>query len=878
LALAGAGAVMLFGAAAASVGRHGPAGNPDSWSAQTPYPILISQEALTYQGGRLYSFGGVSQGRRVPTAYKYDPATNQWAALPPLPQALSGASAVSDGTAIYILNGFNGHADQNLLYRYDPLTGAYTTLARPAVATSAQAAVYLAGQIYRIGGALNGTPTGTVEVYTVATDSWAPAPAYPQAVRWLAATAANGAIYTAGGVGAGNQGTAATYRYTPATGVWDDSAVPDLPGTRWGAAAGLVNGRWLLAGGIENGTYSTSMITWDFAGPAWAEDPAHPLPQARYSMGSAAGNLSFYSVGGCAQGDCGTGTSDTQQYQAPAFWDVHPTDYFYTPVLYLVAHGVVSGYADGTFRPSATTTRGQLTKLIVLGEGWPTDTSGGPHFTDVPPSYVFYNVIETAVHHGVISGYSDGTFRPGADVTRGQIAKIIVNAQGWPIDTRGGPHFGDVPPDSTFYSFVETAVTRGIISGYADHTFRPGNPATRGQIAKIVYNALLIGPSVTGTPATRTPTARPTNTSTPQPTSTRTPTPAITATPTPTCAPSWQIVPSPNLGVSSTLSGIAALAPYDVWAVGSYHNGTIDQTLIEHWDGATWSVVASPYTGTGSAYLNGVAAVAAGDVWAVGYIFDPTTGQSPLVEHWNGSTWTIVSTPPVGQAAALADLTVIAANNVWAVGHYYTAASIEQTLTEHWDGVNWTVIPSANSDVAENNLSGISAVAANDIWAVGSIQNTLVEHWDGGAWTIVPSPNVGTLQTALKSVTAVSRDDVWAVGYYFDNTDPGRTLIEHWNGIQWLIVSSPDAGEDFLTDVVAVGPHDVWAVGNSNSVNTLVLRWNGTSWSIIPSPSVAGSFTDLNSIAAVNAGDLWAAGEGNAQTLIEHYGCPAFGR
>src|SRR5690242_1482275 len=152
----------------------------------------------------------------------------------------------------------------------------------------------------------------------------------------------------------------------------------------------------------------------------------------------------------------GGSTAAARPAATSPFSDVQPTDYFYTPVLYLVAHGVVSGYADGTFRPAANTTRGQLAKLIVLGEGWPPDTHGGPHFSDVPPDYVFYSVIETAVNHGVISGYSNGTFRPGADVTRGQLSKIIVGAQGWPINTSGGPHFSDVPLGSPFYPYIET--------------------------------------------------------------------------------------------------------------------------------------------------------------------------------------------------------------------------------------------------------------------------------------------------------------------------------------------------------------------------------------------------------------------------------------
>ena len=77
-------------------------------------------------------------------------------------------------------------------------------------------------------------------------------------------------------------------------------------------------------------------------------------------------------------------------------------------------------------------------------------------------------------------------------MTRGQLSKIVVTAAGWPLDTAGGPHFSDVPTTNPFYSFVETAYHHAIISGYSDGTFRPGNDATRGQIAKIVYTAIAL--------------------------------------------------------------------------------------------------------------------------------------------------------------------------------------------------------------------------------------------------------------------------------------------------------------------------------------------------------------------------------------------------
>jgi hypothetical protein len=180
------------------------------------------------------------------------------------------------------------------------------------------------------------------------------------------------------------------------------------------------------------------------------------------------------------------------------FADVQPTDYFYVPVQYLASRGVISGYADGTFRPYNNTTRGQLAKIVVLAEGWALDTTGGPHFRDVPPGSAFYSVVETAYNRGIISGYGCGTgcreFRPGANVTRAQLCKILVGAEGWAVATQGGPYFRDVPETDPFYAYIETAYSHNLISGYGCGVgcaeFRPGKNATRGQISKIVYGAV----------------------------------------------------------------------------------------------------------------------------------------------------------------------------------------------------------------------------------------------------------------------------------------------------------------------------------------------------------------------------------------------------
>jgi hypothetical protein len=169
---------------------------------------------------------------------------------------------------------------------------------------------------------------------------------------------------------------------------------------------------------------------------------------------------------------------------------VHPTDYFYTPVSYLYCAGAISGYSDNTFRPYNNTTRGQLVKIVVLAENWPLYIPGTPTFNDVGPTSPFFAYIETAVQHQMISGYADGTFRPNNNVTRGQVCKIISIAERWAVIDPVDPHFSDVGVDNPFYIFVETAFSKGVISGYSDGTFRWSSNATRGQLSKIVYTAV----------------------------------------------------------------------------------------------------------------------------------------------------------------------------------------------------------------------------------------------------------------------------------------------------------------------------------------------------------------------------------------------------
>jgi hypothetical protein len=173
-----------------------------------------------------------------------------------------------------------------------------------------------------------------------------------------------------------------------------------------------------------------------------------------------------------------------------SFSDVQASDWFYEFVNCLYCRGAISGYANGTFRPYNNTTRGQLSKIVVVAFAYPIYTPPTPTFSDVPADHPFYPYVETAAQAGIVSGYADGTFKPGNDVTRGQLSKIVVVAAGWRLLNPITPTFSDVPQGSPFYQYIETAVCHDIVTGYADGTFRPGNNATRSQISKIVCLAV----------------------------------------------------------------------------------------------------------------------------------------------------------------------------------------------------------------------------------------------------------------------------------------------------------------------------------------------------------------------------------------------------
>jgi len=352
---------------------------------------------------------------------------------------------------------------------------------------------------------------------------------------------------------------------------------------------------------------------------------------------------------------------------------------------------------------------------------------------------------------------------------------------------------------------------------------------------------------------------------------------------------SWRVQPSPNVGtLANAFGGVSALSRTDAWAVGTSQSesGTDFDTMAQHWNGTTWSVVPSPDGGILNR-LNGVAQLASNDVWAVGenYNLDVQAYQT-LVEHWDGSAWTIVPSPNRGtRYDSLTSVVAVGPSDIWAVGVSQTSGpNIRNlTLTEHWDGSAWTIVPSPNRPQETSAwLLGVSAVGATDVWAVGfDHTGALAEHWNGTSWSIVNTPNPGGALGDLTSVDALGASDIWAVGNSRVSGQQSRTLTEHWNGTSWTIVASPSNGalNNFLAGVTALSPTDVWAVGTyakqqqlGSANRTITEHWDGASWAIVPSPNPGSDSDVLLGCAAVGASAVFAVGgfegTGAQRTLV----------
>ncbi len=191
-----------------------------------------------------------------------------------------------------------------------------------------------------------------------------------------------------------------------------------------------------------------------------------------------------------------------------------PTSRYQHEIRWMQCWSITQGYADGTYRADRNISRGETVAflhrynqqvgpafpLLAPGERdeWGDELEETP-FWDIDPDHTFAEPIAWAVWQGLTHGYADGSFRAERPVTRGELAALsyrLVDGgySAWeedPDDDSGGTadepgRFSDVPEHHGFAVEIAWLADNGIITGYADGTFRPERPISRGEVARVL--------------------------------------------------------------------------------------------------------------------------------------------------------------------------------------------------------------------------------------------------------------------------------------------------------------------------------------------------------------------------------------------------------
>ncbi|HEY5002466.1 MAG TPA: hypothetical protein VII61_04900 [Ktedonobacteraceae bacterium] len=213
-----------------------------------------------------------------------------------------------------------------------------------------------------------------------------------------------------------------------------------------------------------------------------------------------------------------------------------------------------------------------------------------------------------------------------------------------------------------------------------------------------------------------------------------------------------------------------------------------------------------------------------------------------------------------GTYTNLSSVAAFSAHQIWSVGGILPAgAKSFQPFITSWNGTRWSRVSSPSAP--GQTLSAVVAISVHDVWAVGSV----IEHWNGTQWRLISHP-----KGSLTSVAAVAADNVWAVGTQYDRPKNYQTLIEHWNGRSWNVVRSPNGsqGDNSLASIAVVSATDIWAVGSftqplESDDYLLIEHWDGSRWSLAPTPAIrpaAWVSNYLASMGVISKENIWAVG------------------
>ncbi|WP_168199816.1 S-layer homology domain-containing protein [Citricoccus sp. SGAir0253] len=206
--------------------------------------------------------------------------------------------------------------------------------------------------------------------------------------------------------------------------------------------------------------------------------PATAAPPAAEQAGPQGAVLEDPGAGAAAA--AAAATSDT-------FSDVPPGSTYFEPVTWMVRSGITTGRGDGTFGVADELTRAEASAFLyrlIDPDFTPPDSTGFPDVTDTRSWS--YAPIAWMVEEQIVSGYADGTFKPSRSITRGELAKILFGVADPDYEAPSEESFPDVSPQSAYHPAISWLKSINASYGYRDGTFRPSRPIARGEAAQLL--------------------------------------------------------------------------------------------------------------------------------------------------------------------------------------------------------------------------------------------------------------------------------------------------------------------------------------------------------------------------------------------------------
>ncbi len=344
----------------------------------------------------------------------------------------------------------------------------------------------------------------------------------------------------------------------------------------------------------------------------------------------------------------------------------------------------------------------------------------------------------------------------------------------------------------------------------------------------------------------------------------------------------WTVVQSQHVsGSNERALAVVAPAPGDVWAIGyrlTFVGGAAEfRTLAEHYDGTSFVTVATPDREGAPTrdFLNGAAAPASDDIWAVGTTVNIGSPDVTLIEHWDGTSWTMVDSPNPGAVSSeLQAAAASSATDVWAVGaRINTGSFYQRPMTLHWDGTTWKPFHAPNplGCSGHSYLTAVTALATDSAWATGwcgsggsSAERGYVLHWDGQKWSLVKVIGQAIAPySETYGIAATSASNIWVVGSYRQPPNGTTTaLTYHYNGTRWRRVAGQPSAITLAG--VTTGSAGVWSVGAGNAsqppfAGPSAGRHRPAGW--VDRPVTQIDFGRLWAVTTAPDGVVWAVGQ-----------------